>query len=136
MRQIPVLVALALLGACAASAPPAPSPVGRWLSASGNVEVTIQPCGAALCGDVTRVFANNSMERLGATKVAPARVGLRILSGLRPDGDAWRGRIYDREQGRTYDCRIALGGPDTLAVRGYIALPVFGRTQTWRRMPA
>jgi uncharacterized protein (DUF2147 family) len=135
MRQIPVLAALALLVACAA-APPAPSPAGRWLSASGNVEVTIQPCGAALCGDVTRVFANNSMERLGAAKVAPARVGLRILSGLRLDGDAWRGRIYDREQGRTYDCRIALGGPDTLAVRGYIALPVFGRTQTWRRMPA
>ena len=52
-----------------------------------NVEVTIHPCGEALCGDVTRVFANNSMESLGAAKVAPPRVGLRILSDLRPDGD-------------------------------------------------
>ncbi len=136
MKRFAVLAVLGLLLGCAANAAPPTTPAGRWLSATGNVEVTIHPCGDALCGDVTRVFANNSMERLGAAKVAPPRVGLRILSELRPDGDAWRGRIYDREQGRTYDCRIALAGPDTLSVRGYVALPVFGRTQSWRRMPA
>ena len=136
MKQVLGVALLSLIAGCAAAAPPSAAPTGRWLTASGNVEVTIHPCGAALCGDVSQVFANNSMEAPGAAKVPPAKVGLRIISGLRPDGAAWTGRLYNREQDRTYDCQVTLQGPDQLVVRGYVGLPLIGKTQLWRRTPA
>jgi uncharacterized protein (DUF2147 family) len=135
MKTTLSLAALTVLGACAPSAA-APAPTGRWLTASGNVEVTIQPCGARLCGDVSRVIANNSMDSPGvAAKVPPAKVGLRVMSDFGADGAVWTGHIYNREQGRTYDCQIRLQG-DELVVRAYIGLPLFGRTQIWRRAPS
>ena len=134
MKRSAAVAVLGLLSACAAQAAPT-APAGRWLSATGNVEVTIHPCGDALCGDVVRVLANNAMDSSGASKAPPAQVGLRVMSGFRPDGDAWRGRIYDRDNGRTYDCRIALQGADRLVVHPFIGLPVFGKTQIWRRVP-
>jgi uncharacterized protein (DUF2147 family) len=129
-------VALLLVAGCAPTQPPAAAPTGRWLSASGNVEVTIHPCGQALCGDVSRVLANNSMEAPGAAKVPPAQVGLRIFSDLRRDGAVWTGRLYNREQHRTYDCQVGLQAPNQLIVRGYVVLPLIGKTQLWRRVTA
>jgi uncharacterized protein (DUF2147 family) len=136
MKRLATLAALAVVTACAARAAPPAAPIGRWLSATGNVEVTIRPCGDALCGDVTRVFGNNAMEGPGPSKAPPPRLGLRVMSDFHPDGDTWRGRIYDREHDRTYDCRISLQGSDALVVRPFIVLPAFGKTQIWRRMPA
>lgn len=135
MRNVPGFLVVTLLAGCSAAFQPAPAPEGRWLTATGNVEVTIQSCGAALCGDVTQVFGNNSMQGGGVSKAPPPQVGLRVISDLRPDGDAWKGRIFNRENGKTYDCRISLAGPDALTLRVYIVLPLFGKTLTWRRTP-
>jgi uncharacterized protein (DUF2147 family) len=126
-----ILVALAFAAPAWASAP---GPLGRWLSASGNVEVTIRPCGPALCGAVSRVFANNSMEHPGPAASPPARIGLRLLSDFRPDGDGWTGRLYNRENGDTYDCHMTLEGGDRLVMHAYVLLPIFGKTQIWRRL--
>jgi uncharacterized protein (DUF2147 family) len=134
MKRLAAVAALCVLAACSARAGPPTAPTGRWLTASGNVEITVHPCGDALCGEVTRVIANNAMDGPGPSKAAPAKPGLRILSDFRPDGDAWKGRIYNREQDRTYDCRIALQGADALVVRPFIALPALGKTQIWRRV--
>ncbi len=130
-----VVLALALaLTLSGASAADSQTPLGRWISASGNVEVAIAPCGPALCGLVSRVFANRSMQSLAASKAPPATVGLKILSDVRPAGDGrWVGRIYNREQGRSYDCELSLAGPNSLVVRPYILVPIIGQTQVWRR---
>jgi uncharacterized protein (DUF2147 family) len=106
----------------------------RWLTASGNVEVEIAPCGEALCGKVARVLANRSMSDPGkAAGGKPATLGLEILTDLRPDGAGhWKGRIYNRENGKTYDCLVSPQG-ENLTVRAYVLLPAFGQTQVWRR---
>ena len=134
MKRFAAVAALFVLTACAARAAPPAAPTGRWLSASGNVEVTIHPCGDALCGEVTRVIANNRMDGPGPSMAPPPKLGLRVLSDFRPDGDAWQGRIYDRENDHTYDCRIALQGADEMIVRPFIGLPIIGKTQIWRRL--
>ena len=61
--------------------------------------------------------------------------GLPIMIGFRPDGDGWTGRLFDRENGNTYDCHMTLQGPNSLTLRAYVLLPIFGKTQVWRRMP-
>jgi uncharacterized protein (DUF2147 family) len=44
------------------------------------------------------------------------------------------GEILDPDEGRVYKCRIVLSeGGQKLEVRGYIGIPLFGRSQTWIR---
>lgn len=135
-----VIVPLLLAAAATTATAQAPAPQqGRWITESGNLEVDIAPCGAALCGTVTRVLANRSMSRPGET-MAPAdprpALGMILLSDFAPSGDGeWTGRIYDRESAKHYSARMSLAGPDQLAIRAYVGLPVLGRTQVWRRAP-
>jgi uncharacterized protein (DUF2147 family) len=120
-------------------------PRGRWITQSGNLEVEIAPCGAALCGTVTKVLANNSMSRSGEP-MTPAdprpALGMKLLIDLAPDegetpASTWRGQVYNRENAKTYRCRVqveaAPGAQAELLVRGYVGLPLFGQTQRWRR---
>jgi uncharacterized protein (DUF2147 family) len=58
-----------------------------------------------------------------------------LLSGFKFDGDdEWKGGdIYDPESGKTYDSYLYLKDNNTLKVRGYIGISLFGRTETWIR---
>jgi uncharacterized protein (DUF2147 family) len=141
--RIGLLTALVLTGlaACAPAQTGAPAPanqVGRWLTESGNLEVDIAPCGKALCGTVTRVVANNSMAEPGKAMAGDpqAALGLKILSDFVPAEDgAWTGQIFNRENGKTYDCIMSLEAPDQLKLRAYVGSPLIGKTQIWRRVP-
>lgn len=43
------------------------------------------------------------------------------------------GNIYDPKVGKEYSCKMKLKDNNTLEVRGYIGVSVFGRTDTWTR---
>ncbi len=45
------------------------------------------------------------------------------------------GTIYDPGSGTTYWCRLTLDG-DRLLLRGYVGVPLFGRTTAWIRVGA
>lgn len=145
MRTALLILCLAAGAASAAET----DPRGLWLTASGNLEVRIAPCGAALCGKVARVIANQSMSRSGeamADGAQPAQEGMDILSDLlpserqtTPDGRSlvteWRGRIFNRENGKTYNALMSIGSGGELKLRGYVGLPIFGKTQVWQPVP-
>lgn len=62
--------------------------------------------------------------------------GLVIIEDMERDGSRWSGgTILDPETGETYRARMELEREDRLKVRGYIGLPMLGRTQTWYRVP-
>jgi uncharacterized protein (DUF2147 family) len=136
--------ALTALAACAGAqpgiataSPAAAAERGRWLTESGNLEVEIAPCGEALCGTVVKVIANRSMADPSKTMAdAPSPLGMQILTGFKPAGGEWQGQIFNRENGKTYDCLISLEGADQLKVRAYVGSPVMGKTQIWRRVAA
>ena len=128
---------------CAQQSPaaaPAKAPLGRWITESGNLEVDIGPCaGETLCGKVVRVLGNRSMSAPGADRAAadarPA-LGMTLLSSLRlRDGDntEYQGEIYNRESAKTYSATLTPAEPDQLLVRAYVGIPLFGKTQVWRR---
>jgi uncharacterized protein (DUF2147 family) len=115
-------------------AAPAHALSGRWITASGNLEIEIAPCGDALCGTAVQVLNNRSMSDPSVQMADRPALGLKILRDFMADGDNhWRGYIYDRENGKTYRCRMTLLSEDQLSVRPYIGLPLFGQTQIWRR---
>ena len=140
IRLLPLLAALSIAATAHAA-----DPRGRYLTASGNFEVELAPCGAALCGNVSKVIANHSMSRPGETmQAADARdpMGLQLLVNFVAEGDAasepkqWRGEIHNRENGKTYACLMSLDERGDLVLRAYVGLPLFGKTQVWQRLGA
>lgn len=134
--------AIVAMGAPAAQAQPQqpPAQLGRWVTESGNLEVDIAACGDALCGTVTRVMANRSMSAPGQ-EMEPAdkrpALGMKLLTGLRAAGDeTLKGDIYNRENAKTYSVRLTMDGPQQMLVRPYVGIPLFGKTQLWKRAPA
>jgi len=124
-----------------ASAYATADPRGHYLTASGNLEVDVAPCGDALCGVVSKVIANQSMSRPGeamqAVDTRPA-LGIKILIDFRAEGSdsaprSWHGQIFNRENGKTYECKMSLDDKGNLVLRPYIGLPLFGKTQVWQR---
>jgi uncharacterized protein (DUF2147 family) len=79
-----------------------------------------------------RVDAKNPNKAKRATPI----IGLQILKGFKFDGDdEWKGGdIYDPESGKTYSSYITLKDKNTLKVRGYVGISLFGRTEIWARV--
>lgn len=65
-------------------------------------------------------------------------LGMMILSGFRfKPGKKWPwvgGSVYDPENGHTYRARMKLEGDGTLRVKGFVLIPLFGRSTTWTRV--
>jgi uncharacterized protein (DUF2147 family) len=125
------------LGGAAAAQPG--TPFGRWTTDNGNLEVEIAKCGEAICGTVVKVLANRSMSGSGEMVAADNRdpLGMVILKNFTPSSEGeWQGEIYNRENAKTYSCKLSLENPDQLIVRPYIGLPLFGKTLVWRRTVA
>lgn len=132
-------VALILLTASAAHAQ---SFAGVWKTyGDGGVApeslVRIEDAGGIVTGTVIRVFAppaNSADPRCSACR-PPLKdmpiVGMKILKA-KPTGE---GEILDPDEGRVYRCTLKLlAGGAKLEVRGYIGVPMFGRTQVWLRL--
>jgi uncharacterized protein (DUF2147 family) len=74
-----------------------------------------------------------------ATLRARPVIGIEILRGLERSAGEPRwggGEIYDPGSGNTYRCSLEMSGPDRARIRGYVGLPIFGRTTTWVRVGA
>ena len=143
-----VLLFAAAFAAQAQSASAA-DPRGRWVTANGNLEVEVAPCGAALCGTVTKVLGNRSMAPGGGDMQAadgrPA-LGMTLLKDFAPvdasdsarPSTEWAGQIYNRENGKTYRCNMSVStegnAAGELVLRAYVGLPLFGKTQRWVRV--
>lgn len=58
-----------------------------------------------------------------------------ILTGLKEDKNEWSGgEILDPRSGKVYKCYILLTKPNTLKIRGYIGLSLFGKTVYWEKV--
>jgi uncharacterized protein (DUF2147 family) len=62
-------------------------------------------------------------------------LGLIFIRGLKKDGDEYNGgKVLDPKIGKYYKCYIKLEDPDKLKIRGYVGIPMLGRTQYWYRV--
>ncbi|HLI17079.1 MAG TPA: DUF2147 domain-containing protein [Rhodanobacteraceae bacterium] len=140
------LIAFALLLATATCAANDATPVGTWTQvddATGKpksiVEITQQPDGT-LQGVVKQVLFSDQGTHPVCEKCSGERHnqpvdGMIIMWGVKKDGDVWDGgQILDPNNGKTYKVKLSLSDDgQKLDVRGYIGMPMLGRTQTWLR---
>lgn len=109
---------------------------GLWITESGNLEVEIAPCGQTFCGTIVRVIANRSMNNPAAAMTpanAASPIGKKILFDLKPSENGLQGRIYNRENDKTYNSQLSLAGTDQLKLVIYEDSPASGKTQLWKR---
>ena len=133
----------AVLASARRAATDADSPTGLWSTISdrdgkptGIVE--IREVDGELVGVVRRVLvdaADSVCDKCSDERHGQPLVGMEVLRHLRQHGDEWTGgEILDPEDGKTYRATIKLiDDGKKLVVRGYIGLPMFGRSQTWVR---
>lgn len=116
---------------------------GTWLSGDGDGWIEVTRKGDGLSG-VVKGSPNAAEDRPDKDEKNPdpalrdrPLTGLELFSGFSYDGDGrWTGgTIYDPNSGKTYRCIITWVNRETLKVRGYIGVPMLGRTETWTRVP-
>jgi uncharacterized protein (DUF2147 family) len=62
-------------------------------------------------------------------------MGLELLSGYAYSGGKWRGSVYDPKSGNVYKSQMHVTDGE-LKMRGYIGLPILGRTQSFQPLSA
>jgi len=141
------LLALAALTGSYAQQPLSPAleaAVGQWQAMNdegkpnGHVETYL--VGGKLFGKVTELRPGNPPGKLctqckGDLKNQPV-LGLVFLRDFQPDGDAWTGgTVVDPDNGKEYKGKIWTTGHDQLHLRGFVGISLFGRSQSWTRLP-
>ena len=89
--------------------------------------VTIVPCGAAFCGDITQSFKDGAAYQSENT-------GRQIVIDMVPDGDGYyEGKVWRPSNDKIYIGKITLSG-DTLKLKGCVAGGLLCAKQTWSRV--
>lgn len=143
------LILAATLGLTTTLALAQATPVGTWKTIDDATKkeksiVRITESGGVLSGKIEKLLDPTAPADAVCDKCSDERkdkpiVGLTIISGVKKSANAddlWDGgHILDPNDGKTYKVRLSpVDGGKKLEVRGYIGMPMLGRTQTWLRM--
>ena len=121
-------LALALTILIAASAAAHASPVGLWRAKDG-AQIRVAPCGKQkLCGFITttsqRIDPATGKPPVDKNNPDPAKrnrplAGVELLIGMAPSGPGvWSGRLYNDDDGKTYDGKLKELGPKEIRIEG------------------
>jgi uncharacterized protein (DUF2147 family) len=137
------LIVSTLLNSSIASEYKASDIIGTWLSEKKDGVIKVSLNEGTFRGhliafkkdkvDLGKVSLdkNNPDEKLKTRKLR----GIEMFWGFKFDDDEWSGgKIYDPISGKTYKSYMSLDGKDTLNLRGYVGIPLFGRTSVWTRI--
>lgn len=118
--------------------------LGQWLTAKGESKIEIFKCDSTTyCGKIVwlkepdkdgkpKVDEKNPEDSLRSRPV----LGLEIMRDFKFDGDnEWTGgKIYDPKSGNDYSAKIKMVDQNNMELRGYVVIPLFGRTEEWTRV--
>ncbi len=143
MKKMLIAALLATAGAAYAQA----TPVGLWKTIDDETKtekslVRISDTGGVLSGKIEKLLDPTKQDAkckdCSDARKDQAINGMTIVEGVKKNADEiyWDGgTILDPNNGKTYKVRMTpKDGGKTLDVRGYIGMPMLGRTQTWVRV--
>mgnify|MGYP003639432235 FL=1 len=111
---------------------------GEWITQDRDAVIKISKCGTSVCGRIYKYLVtppngvgqkdiNNPDKKLRNRTL----LGMAILTGFKPDGDIWRGKVYDPKSGKTYRSEVSLNSANSLKMKGCVAF--YCRGQDWTR---
>ncbi|MCU0325379.1 MAG: DUF2147 domain-containing protein, partial [Spirosomaceae bacterium] len=138
MKKIAFLITILFFSSIISFANNPDAILGVWKNGEGTGLVQIYKKGDKYYGKIVwlkvannadgtpRTDINNPEEKL---KTRPLK-GLENLRDFKHSGDKkWEGgQIYDPKTGNDYSCEMTLVDDNTLEVRGFIGISLFGRT--------
>lgn len=111
---------------------------GLWLVKKKDVVVEIKPCARdaeTLCGHIAWLDPNAKLQVDALNPDARLRdrplCGIRVMWDMRADAaeaGVYDGEIYKANNGTTYSARIHRNAEGKLELRGYLGVPLFGKT--------
>jgi uncharacterized protein (DUF2147 family) len=124
--------------------------LGNWNNDDGRAKIEIFDCAGSYCGkiiwlkepnypkdDSQGMGGNPRVDRDNPNTALRSRqlLGLQIMEGFVYRGNSvWdQGHIYDPVSGKTYRGKITLESPHRLYLKGYVGIPLFGRSTAWTR---
>ena len=124
----------------------ADTPVGLWKNIDDETGkpkalIRITENEGAFQGQIEKLYREPNEDQNpkcdkceGARKDQPI-VGMVILSGLKKEGEEFNGgEIIDPKNGKVYKAKMHLtDAGKKLNVRGYVGMPMLGRSQVWVR---
>lgn len=143
---------LALAGAVIALSQPAAAmsvqsddpAMGLWLTENKRAIVEIAPCPEGVCGRTVWIAEPNDADGHPKLDVNNPDAGLRNKAlcgvaliggfGQKGRGDWDGGWIYNPKDGERYSAQLTAVSVDELKVRGFVGLPLFGKSQIWSRV--
>ncbi len=149
LAGVPVFI-IVLITAHSVSGSEQDAVLGSWVTEDGKGVIELYECSGRVFGKIVslsepcfppddergmggkpRIDRNNPDPNLQNRPVK----GLVILRDFVCAGTRiWQGgEIYDPENGKTYRGRMKLLDPDRLQLRGYIGIPLLGRSTVWER---
>jgi uncharacterized protein (DUF2147 family) len=143
IRLLRCTAALAVLSGVAAVPARADDPTGSWQTQMGDAQIRIAPCSkSAVCGTVAwlrdTVDPSTGQPPVDSKNPDPAKRNRKIL-GIRifimePDGNgAYKGDIYNADDGKTYRGRLVPRGHADLEVQGCNEKNLCG-SELWSRV--
>ena len=124
------------------------TPVGVWKTIDDKTkteraQIRITESGGVYSGKIEKLLAADAQQDGVCDKCSDDRkdkpmIGLEVIRGVKR-GEAentWDGgTILDAAEGKIYKVRMQpTEGGKKLEVRGYVGMPMLGRTQTWIRV--
>ena len=124
--------------------------VGVWLNEEKDANIEVYKCADKYCGKIIWMQIPNypadstegtpntpKLDNLNpdaALKKTP-RLGLTVIKdmGFLRDNRWDGGTVYDPKSGKTYSAQFTLTDPNSLELRGFVVIRLFGRTAHWTR---
>jgi uncharacterized protein (DUF2147 family) len=132
---------LVLMPAILSLAADTPPPVGLWKNEDATFEI-FESEGklSAKISSIPEPRTTEGKEKTDIHNPDPSKrqrpiVGLVFMSGFTRKSDTrWEnGTVYDPKSGNTYSCVMEIEGSEKIKLRGFIGIPLIGRTQVWTR---
>ena len=139
MRRFMAAGLMCVISASAALAE-APLPTGQWRVQDGTAAIRVVNCAGALWGVIAGTIGGASNTDTDKNNPDPALrnrpiMGLPILIDMRPSQGRWTGRVYNAENGKTYDANIGLVSGNVLHIEGCVLGFLCGG-ENWTRQPS
>jgi len=117
--------------------------LGLWLSEEKDGVIEVTKDGELYQGHLVWIkeLADGTKKEIldkenpDESKRGRSLQGIKLFYGFNYDDEEWNnGSIYDPKSGKTYSSFLELKDENTLKLRGYVGIPLFGRTSIWTRV--
>lgn len=140
------LIAACILAAVPAIALAQATPVGLWKTIDDKTKterslLRITESGGVISARVEKLLApdaKQTCDKCTDDRKDQPMIGLEVVRGVKASSEAgvWDGgTILDAAEGKVYRVRMQpIEGGAKMEVRGFVGMPLLGRTQTWIRV--